>query len=169
MREWRGPTWALVVWSGFFAVVSAWGFGKVITGSTDPYDAGHALGQLFWIWFIGFVVIGFAWRQTRPSLKSCPRCGLTLPKSAQWCTRCGYYPGMPAGPIAGPGMPNHPGYPPQPPIYAGYQPGRQAPQQTAQPSPPIATTVGQTLPGGSTSPTTPDSEPSGPSGSAPTA
>jgi len=95
MSRWRWQSWALVGWAVVAVVVSA----AIIGSTSDPNEAGYTLGQLTWVWIIGFVVLGFLWRNTRPS-KSCPRCGLKVAMTAPSCPRCGYYPGMPSGPAA---------------------------------------------------------------------
>jgi ribosomal protein L40E len=139
MDKWRWPTWALVAWAAVAVAVSA----VVVGAASDPNRAGYAVGQLSWVWVIGFAILAIVWRQTRP-LKGCPRCGLNLPVSASSCPRCGYYPGLPAGPAAAPGGP-FPGYSPQPPAYPGYLPGSPTPEPAAQPDSPAAASPSPTV------------------------
>jgi hypothetical protein len=134
MGNWRWQSWALFAWAGIAVGVSVVIIAAA-SGSGREYEAGQTVGEMFWPWLIGFVILGVVWRRERPG-KSCPRCGFNLPMSATSCRRCGYYPGLPMGPIAGPGPQYNPGYqayPPQPPQQ---QPAAAAPSYWP-PAPPV--------------------------------
>jgi hypothetical protein len=105
-------TWALLLWSG---VMFTWMIGGAISGGTsaasdcakDPsvingvltkqecIDASNAgtgigVGLLFFLWFMGFVVLGFIWLMTRPRRRECPVCGESVKRGRIACGHCGY-------------------------------------------------------------------------------
>jgi hypothetical protein len=94
MKSWRWPSWAILVWACIAVVVSA---GIVMTAQ-DANQAGYTVGQLTWIWIIGFVVLAVVRRSTRPT-KTCPQCRWTVDASAPACPRCGYYPAPSQPPV----------------------------------------------------------------------
>jgi hypothetical protein len=99
MSNWRPVSWLMAAWLALPLVALFWAMGQ----SGRYEEAGRTVGELAWPWGIALVVLVVIWRRTR-HVKSCPRCGLGLERSATYCTRCGYYPGMPVYPVL-PGMP----------------------------------------------------------------
>ncbi len=146
MKQWRWPTWLIVGWTVFIAVVMV----LVIYPSTptsDPYyyysepstsyQAGTAFGEAFLYWFLGMLVFGPIWYFTRPRVR-CPVCGNKVDPKAAMCFRCGYVPGGPLVPGFRVTFNPQPGWPPQP--QPGWPPAPQpmwpTPFQAAWPPPP---------------------------------
>ena len=110
--HWRKMTWTLLVWSG---VMFAWMIGAGVSAgnsvasncATDPavtsgvltkqecIDASNAgtgigIGLVFFLWFMGFVVLGLIWFMTRPKRRDCPACGESVKKGLTVCRHCGF-------------------------------------------------------------------------------
>jgi hypothetical protein len=79
MPRWRKATWALVVWTILMALwigggIAATGSGPGDCGtlSQDACEAAYGLGAgigvtaLFFLWFIGFLILGLVWLMSRP-------------------------------------------------------------------------------------------------------
>lgn len=101
--RWRKMTWALLVWSGLMLawIVSATATevcGDYAPGSADREacelgeDVGTGIGVafIFFVWFLGFVILSIVWFMTRPRHRQCPRCGEDVKKGRTACRRCGY-------------------------------------------------------------------------------
>ncbi len=79
MPRWRKMTWAIVIWTVLFL---AWGIGgagsvgnncaDLVGSSLSACQAGTAVGAglgltvIFFLWFIGFIVLAIIWFMTRP-------------------------------------------------------------------------------------------------------
>ena len=79
MPKWRKMTWGIVIWTAIFVVWAASGVGAVSnrcdglagTALTNCQAAtavggGIGLSVLFFLWFIGFIVLAIVWFMTRP-------------------------------------------------------------------------------------------------------
>jgi hypothetical protein len=79
MPKWRKATWALVIWTGLMALWIISGIAGVSNNcaglSGDDLElcqAGTAIGGgigitfIFFIWFLGFVILGIIWLMSRP-------------------------------------------------------------------------------------------------------
>jgi hypothetical protein len=89
VTKWRWPSWAILGW-----LAVGIGVAVLLTSTTDSSSAGYRFGQFMWIWLIGFVALGVAWRQRRPGY-TCRWCGLSMMNAGTRCPRCGFYEGMP--------------------------------------------------------------------------
>lgn len=102
--RWRKMTWVLIVWTG---VCVAWGAGAAASDTTsdcvrdtgfarqtciDLNDAGSgiAVGVIFFVWFLVFVVLALVWFMTRPKGRTCPACGHDVRKGVTACSSCGH-------------------------------------------------------------------------------
>jgi hypothetical protein len=101
--RWRKMTWAIFVWSG---LMLAWMIGGTAGEQCSDYapgtserqacDLGEDIGTgigvtvIFFIWFLGFLVLSIVWFMTRPRHRQCPRCGEDVKKGLTACRRCGY-------------------------------------------------------------------------------
>lgn len=110
--HWRKMTWALLIWTG---IMFAWMIGAgVSAGSSVAADCaadssvtsgiltkqecidasnagtGIGIGLVFFLWFMGFVILGFIWFMTRPKRRDCPVCGESVKKGRTVCSHCGY-------------------------------------------------------------------------------
>jgi len=102
-------TWAILVWSGimFAWMVAGAASSPASDCATDPavssgiltkqecIDASNAgtgigVGLLFFLWFLGFVVLALVWLMTRPRHRQCPACGRDVTKGRTSCKSCGY-------------------------------------------------------------------------------
>lgn len=79
MRSWRKMTWAILIWTGLFV---AWGVsagGAVsnncageVGDALAACQAGTAIGGglaftfIFFLWFVGFIVLALIWFMSRP-------------------------------------------------------------------------------------------------------
>lgn len=66
------------------------------TSARSACEAGTNVGTgigvviLFFVWFIGFIILSIIWFMTRPSRRSCPVCGSEVKKGKTVCKKCGY-------------------------------------------------------------------------------
>jgi RNA polymerase subunit RPABC4/transcription elongation factor Spt4 len=58
----------------------------------SAYHLGTGIGVtlLFFLWFIGFVVLSLVWLMSRPQRRLCPVCGEQVKKGLTICPKCGY-------------------------------------------------------------------------------
>jgi hypothetical protein len=58
----------------------------------DATNAGAGIGAvlIFFLWFIGFVVLSLVWLITRPKHRTCPVCGEDVKKGRTACKKCGH-------------------------------------------------------------------------------
>jgi hypothetical protein len=82
---WRWPSWAMVGWTGLYLLVIVMLI--QLYPEEGASEASYKTGQLFWVYLIGMVALGVAWRQTRP--QPCPRCGLVVAHGTVACPQCG--------------------------------------------------------------------------------
>lgn len=103
--KWRKMTW--LIWI-FTALMLAWIAAGVSETSdncdqyspgTSAYEScqtgteiGTGLGVtlLFFVWFVGFIILSIIWFMTRGSRRSCPVCGSDVKKGKTTCKKCGY-------------------------------------------------------------------------------
>jgi zinc-ribbon domain len=99
MRNWRKMTWVLI---GFTVLMAIWAIAG--TGQTDCGDLtdeaeklgcdageGIAVGIIFLLWFLGFVVLSLVWFMTRPKdRRECPACGTHVKRGETTCPSCGH-------------------------------------------------------------------------------
>lgn len=101
--RWRKMTWAILVFSGLMlawiiAGTSTAACGEYAPGTPDREacelgeDIGTGIGValIFFLWFIGFVILSIVWFMTRPRHRQCPRCGEDVKKGLTTCRKCGY-------------------------------------------------------------------------------
>jgi hypothetical protein len=103
--RWRKMTWLIWV---FTALMFIWMIGgassnadscseyAIGTSARSACEAGTDIGTglgivvLFFIWFIGFIILSIIWFMTRPSRRVCPVCGNEVKKGRTTCRKCGY-------------------------------------------------------------------------------
>jgi hypothetical protein len=105
--HWRKMTWVLIIWSAIFAI---WIIGGIVSADNaaecareshaylsqsaceDARDAGTGIGValVFFLWFLGFVVLSLVWFMTRPRGRECPACGERVKKGRTECPSCGH-------------------------------------------------------------------------------
>jgi hypothetical protein len=110
--KFRKMTWVLIIFS---TILFAWMIGAGVSAGNsvasdcakDPsvtsgvltkqecIDASNAgtgigIGLLFFLWFMGFVVLGIIWFMTRPRRRDCPVCGEGVKRGATVCKSCGH-------------------------------------------------------------------------------
>jgi hypothetical protein len=103
--HWRKMTWVLII---FTVIMFAWVIGGATSAQDDDCDAeptaelrqlcedatdvgtGIGVGLIFFLWFLGFVVLGLIWFMTRPKGRDCPACGETVKKGRTTCPKCGF-------------------------------------------------------------------------------
>jgi hypothetical protein len=96
-------TWAILVFSGLMLVWAIAGTAGEVCGEYAPgaadreacelgEDIGTGLGiaALFFLWFLGFVILSIVWFMTRPRHRQCPRCGEDVKKGHTACGKCGH-------------------------------------------------------------------------------
>lgn len=108
----RKMTWVLLIWT---VLMFAWMIGGASSASSqaredcrndpavvegilseqaciDASDVGTGIGVtlIFFLWFIGFVVLGLIWLMTRPRHRQCPACGEDVKKGRTACPKCGH-------------------------------------------------------------------------------
>src|SRR5689334_16776618 len=79
MRSWRKMSWAILIWTAVFLLWGISGVGAVsnrcvgLTGDAlTTCQAGTAIGGglgitiIFFLWFVGFIVLSIVWFMTRP-------------------------------------------------------------------------------------------------------
>lgn len=102
LPHWRKATWAVVIWTVLMALWIVAGAStstsSVCDGAkySDACQAGATIGKgigvtlLFFLWFIGFVVLSLVWLMSRPSRRLCPVCGEQVKKGLTACPKCRY-------------------------------------------------------------------------------
>jgi hypothetical protein len=98
-------SWTLIV---FTALMAAWAIGGAATADNHSKclndqvlgqqtcetarDAGTAIGValIFFLWFVGFVVLGLIWLMTRPKRRLCPACGTEAKRGVTVCSGCSF-------------------------------------------------------------------------------
>lgn len=105
--RWRKMTWVLNVWNVIFLI---WIIGGSISGAhqatkdcshpgiltrQECLDASHTgtgigVALVFFLWFLGFVVLALVWFMTRGKSRQCPHCGEDVKKGRTTCKKCGY-------------------------------------------------------------------------------
>jgi hypothetical protein len=96
----RKMTWVLWAWTAIFAVWIIAGIADRASKNCPPddqlcinaSDAGTSIGVglVFFLWFIGFVVLSLIWFMTRPQRRACPVCGEDVKKGLTRCGSCGH-------------------------------------------------------------------------------
>jgi ribosomal protein S27AE len=103
--RWRKMTWALNVWNTLFLI---WVVAAIAGGASDSVDCdttvltqadcdtaadvgtGIGVALIFFLWFLGFMVLGLIWLMTRPRHRQCPACGEDVKKGRTTCPKCGH-------------------------------------------------------------------------------
>ena len=98
MRSWRKMTLVLILFTLLMAAWAIAGGSATDCGNiTDEAErigceAGTGIGVvlLFFVWFIGFIILSVIWFMTRPKGRNCPRCGENVKKGRMECPSCGF-------------------------------------------------------------------------------
>jgi hypothetical protein len=108
--RWRKMTWTLWVWT---TIMFIWMIGGAATANnakhcatdsavvsgiltqhqcTEASNAGTGIGVglVFFLWFLGFVVLGLVWFMTRRKGRVCPVCGDDVKRGFTACKACGH-------------------------------------------------------------------------------
>jgi hypothetical protein len=104
--RWRKMTWVVLIWTG---LMFAWMIGGAASAQDsadcaseatqalrDACEAGTDIGTglgvaaLFFLWFIGFLVLSIVWFMTRRKGRECPVCGEDVKKGRTTCKKCGH-------------------------------------------------------------------------------
>jgi hypothetical protein len=100
--RWRKMTWVLNIWNVIFLIWIIAGIADRTSKDCPPgpdhqlcvsaSDAGTGIGVgiIFFLWFLGFVVISIVWFMTRRRGRVCPHCGDDVKKGRTTCKKCGY-------------------------------------------------------------------------------
>jgi lysylphosphatidylglycerol synthetase-like protein (DUF2156 family) len=102
-------TWVIVIWTAIFAI---WIIGGVSSGTAHNHaycvahhdqflsvkdcetasNAGTAIGAtlIFFLWFVGFIILSIVWFMTRRKGRDCPVCGSEVKRGLTVCKKCGY-------------------------------------------------------------------------------
>jgi lysylphosphatidylglycerol synthetase-like protein (DUF2156 family) len=102
-------TWVIWIWTIVFAI---WIIGGVSSNNSNDRaycqthinhyfsmqdclnasHAGTAIGAvlIFFLWFIGFIVLSLIWFMTRRKGRDCPVCGSDVKRGRTVCKECGY-------------------------------------------------------------------------------
>jgi len=93
-------TWVLNIWNLIFLVWIIAGIADRPSKTCPPNDnlcvnasdAGTGIGValIFFLWFLGFIVLALIWLMSRPKHRQCPRCGHDVKKGQMVCKNCGY-------------------------------------------------------------------------------
>ena len=101
----RKTSWAIIIWTVLFAIWIVAGIAGNDCGSQvgdgilsdqtaqDACAAGTGIGValIFFLWFIGFVVLSIVWMLTKNRNKrDCPTCGNGVKRGLTQCGNCGY-------------------------------------------------------------------------------
>lgn len=101
----RKTSWALIAWTALFVVwiVAAIAGNDCASQAGDEFisdqtarDAcavgtGIGVALIFFLWFIGFIVLSIVWFLTRNrSTRDCPACGKGVKRGIVQCGACGY-------------------------------------------------------------------------------
>jgi hypothetical protein len=101
----RKTSWAIIVWTVLFAIWIIVGIAGNDCGSQtgDRYLSQHAaqdacaagtgigVALIFFLWFIGFIVLSIVWFLTRNrNARDCPVCGKSVKRGLVECRNCGY-------------------------------------------------------------------------------
>lgn len=104
LRKWRKMTWAILVWTALMAVWAIAGAASNNCGSQkgDQYLSAHdaqaacaagtgiGVALIFFLWFIGFIILAIVWFMSRPKGRACPRCGENVKRGVMQCRSCGF-------------------------------------------------------------------------------
>jgi hypothetical protein len=107
--RWRKMTWVLNIWNVLFLIWIIAGIAgrtskdcatnpDVVSGAISKSaceaasDAGTGIGValIFFLWFLGFIVLSLVWFMTRRKGRECPHCGEDVKKGRTTCQKCGY-------------------------------------------------------------------------------
>jgi hypothetical protein len=51
---------------------------------------GIGVALIFFLWFIGFIILAIVWFMSRPKGRACPRCGENVKRGVMQCRSCGF-------------------------------------------------------------------------------
>jgi hypothetical protein len=104
--RWRKMTWVLLIWVALIVVWIASASGNVSDACDTPEErgvltqeqceaaaevgTGLGLVGVFFIGFIGFIILGLIWIMSRPKRRTCPVCGEDVKKGRTTCPKCGH-------------------------------------------------------------------------------
>jgi hypothetical protein len=96
----RISSWLIVIWTALFAIwiiaaIASRPSTDCVSGDQlcqDASDAGTGIGVgiLFFLWFLGFVVLSLIWLMTRTKRRVCPVCGTEVKKGPTQCPSCSF-------------------------------------------------------------------------------
>ena len=98
--RWRKMTWVLNIWNVLFLIWIIAGVSDRASEDCAPGDqlcidasdvgTGIGVALIFFLWFIGFIVLSLVWFMTRSRGRVCPHCGEDVKKGRTACKKCGY-------------------------------------------------------------------------------
>jgi lysylphosphatidylglycerol synthetase-like protein (DUF2156 family) len=106
--RWRKMTWVIWIWTAIFAIWLIAGLNSAsshthsycvkhhgalsIKACEDASNVGTGIGAvlIFFLWFIGFIVLALIWFMTRRKGRECPVCGSEVKRGLTVCRKCGY-------------------------------------------------------------------------------
>jgi hypothetical protein len=99
-------TWVIIIWSAFILIWAIAGGSDAANTDEckneatesarqlceDATDVGAGLGvaAIFFLGFVGFIVLSLIWFMTRPKGRECPACGENVKKGKTACPKCGH-------------------------------------------------------------------------------
>ena len=87
MKNWRGISLLMIIWSGVLALLFI-----ALIGSESQAAEDSATNVLI-LWAAGFALLSVLWFMWRPSPqppRTCPRCGRSVPVGQLECEACGF-------------------------------------------------------------------------------
>ncbi len=103
--RWRKMTWLIWIFTALMVVWMVAGSAgnsdncnqyAVGTSARSACETGTDVGTgiglvlIFFIWFIGFVILSIIWFMTRTQKRACPVCGRDVRKGQTRCKKCGH-------------------------------------------------------------------------------
>lgn len=96
----RKMSWVLIGWTVIFAIWIGTALGDRPSEDCPPGDTlcqdasdvgtGIGVGIVFFLFFLGFVVLSLIWFMTKPKLRICPACGTGVKRGEIACRQCGH-------------------------------------------------------------------------------